>query len=280
MGFGHARFLASQLRAVSLPRSFSTSPVHASGHNKWSKIKTKKGAADAKKSAVFGKAYRDIMVAVRGGGSADPGLNSALAAVLKNAKSVGVPKDNIEKALAKASSTGKDRGDQQVTYEAMAYGSVGVIVECLTDNLNRTAHNIRGILGSHGARLAPVGFLFTRRGYVNVSLDKGDDRDARTERLIEAALESGAEDFEEAETPDDPTTTELEFTCPTENLAKLTAAVTRSGLSRDLLSSELVYAPVDKPESADEDLETKVAELVGALEDNEDTLRVWTTLDS
>jgi len=151
---------------------------------------------DAQKSAIYGKSSRDIVIAVRHGGSTDPEKNHALAAVLKRAKSLGVPKDNIETALRKAAG-GKDKGNQNVTYEALAHGSVGVIIECLTDNTNRTLHNIRDILNTHNARFTPVGFMFQRKGCVRVGFHKMKDIESRVEALIETALEASAEDFEE-----------------------------------------------------------------------------------
>ncbi|KAJ3479691.1 hypothetical protein NLI96_g8884 [Meripilus lineatus] len=210
-----------------------------------------------------------------GGGSADPIQNQTLAAVIKRARAQGVPKDNIENALKKAAG-GKDKGDQQVTYEAMAAGSVGIVIECLTNNVNRTLHSIRDILTSHGARFAPVGFLFERKGSVRVSLQRGEDYSERLERLIETALEADAEDFEESDSGD---VVEVEFICPPSTLSKVTEAVTSRGLADELIGSELVYQPVDAAEPPDEQLESKISNIVDALEENEDTLRVWTTLD-
>ncbi|KDQ59465.1 hypothetical protein JAAARDRAFT_127346 [Jaapia argillacea MUCL 33604] len=254
-------------------RSFSTSPACLSGHNKWSKIKTKKGALDAKRSVVYGRAHRDIIVAVRHGGSADPVKNIMLATALKAAKTAGVPKENIEKALNKASGD-KGKAGQQVLYEAMAHGSVGILIECLTDNANRTVHIMRQILTENNARFAPVGFLFQRKGSVRVVLDPSSD----TDQLIEAALEAGAEDFEEGESTDQGL--EFELTCAPTELGKLTAAVLASSMARELLSSELIYAPVEKAAEPDEDIESKITDLVESLEESEDCLRVWTTLDS
>ncbi|KAI0948341.1 hypothetical protein AcV7_009117 [Taiwanofungus camphoratus] len=202
--------LRLSLPLLPLRRSLFTSTTQLSGHNKWSKIKEKKGANDLQKGAVYSKANRDIALAVRNGGGANPEHNATLAAVLKRVKSQGVPKDNIENAIKKAVG-GKDKGDQHLTYEAMAPGSIGIIIECLSDNVNRTMHSLHNILKDHSARFAPVGFLFQRKGCVKVALDKGEDFDARTERLIEAALEAEAEDFEQVDTADD--TVEIEV-CP------------------------------------------------------------------
>ncbi|KAA1471251.1 YebC-like protein [Dentipellis sp. KUC8613] len=266
--------------ARACPRAFSTSSPVCSGHNKWSKIKQRKGVTDAQKSALYGKTNRDIVVAVRTGGSANPEQNIALANTLKKARADGVPKANIETALAKAAG-GKDKGDQLVIYEAMAHGSVGVIVECLTDNVNRTIQRVREALNHHNARFATVGFMFQRQGCVRVALQKGDDYDARMEKLIDVALAAEAEDFEEQTPTDETGVVEMEFLCPPQSLTKLTKAITEEPLPGvELLSSELIYAPAEKNEVEDEALESKIGELVGELEETDDILRVWTTLDA
>lgn len=252
-------------------RSFSTSFPASSGHSKWAKIKQRKGINDAQKSAIYGRASREIMVAVRNGGSSDPDKNLALSNTLKRARLEGVPKANIETALLKASG-GKDKGNQLATYEAMAHGSVGVLIECLTDNGNRTLHNLRSILNKHNARYATVGFMFQRKGCVRVAVDAG-----QVEALIDTALEADAEDFEEQNASEE--NVEIQFICPTQSLTKLTEAVMSSGHVRELLTSELIYAPTEASESTDEELESRVGEMVYELEENEDILRVWTTLD-
>lgn len=142
------------------------------------------------------------------------------------------------------------------------------------------------------ARFAPVGFLFERKGSVRVSLQRGEDYSERLERLIETALEADAEDFEESDSGDvvevevsleyllaHSSLSMLQFICPPSTLSKVTEAVTSRGLADELIGSELVYQPVDAAEPPDEQLESKISNIVDALEENEDTLRVWTTLD-
>lgn len=137
--------------------------------------------------------------------------------------------------------------------------------------------------------------MFQRKGYVKVSLERGEAKEDRVERLIETALEAGAEDFEESSSENDNLVevevrcsllrgskhvlSSLQFTCETTALAKLTAAVTEPDISHELLASELIYSPTEPSESSEE-VESQLAELVEALEANEDTLRVWTSLDS
>jgi len=113
---------------------------------------------------------------------------------------------------------------------------------------------------------------------VHVVLDQGDDFESRYNDLVDAALEHEADDFEKQNETDEGV--EIQFICPPPALAKLTAALTAPGMSRELLTSELIYAPSDKSEVSDEVLENRVGELVSELEENEDTMRVWTTLDT
>ncbi|KAI0646823.1 YebC-like protein [Trametes meyenii] len=257
--------------------AFHTSLPCLSGHNKWSKIEKRKGANDIKKGQLYSRAFKEIALAVRSGGSADPDQNNVLAAVVKRAKTQGVPKDNIENALKKLSGE-SGKGDSHLVFEAMGPGSVGIIVESLSDNPNRTIKFLSTLLKDHGARLADVKFLFRREGRVKVALDSGEDLDARLEKLVEVALDADAEDFESEDLPDG--TREVEFKCPHTSLHKLTSALTAPGVSRELLSSELVYAPLEPLEDLDDGSSEDLGKLVEAIEDLDDTLRVWTTADS
>ncbi|TFK42911.1 DUF28-domain-containing protein [Crucibulum laeve] len=264
-------------RSLLLHRSFTLSKPTFSGHNKWSKIKQKKGANDQQKSVIYGRANREIMVAVREGGSGDPNLNVQLATVLKRVKELGVPRENIEKALTKATG-GKGKGSESLMYEAIAFNSVGIMIECLTDNANRTLHSVREVLNEHGARLTAVKFMFQRKGYVKVALGSSElELSERVESLIDIALGADAEDFEE--TIEDGISM-VEFTCPPEKLATLTSAILScpTTLAAELQESALIFAPTDTSERSEE-LESKLAELVEGLEGNEDVLQVWTTLD-
>ncbi|KAJ7098118.1 DUF28-domain-containing protein [Mycena belliarum] len=254
-------------------RSFCSSQLVLSGHNKWSKIKEKKGVNDAKKNLAYTKASRDIITAVRLGGSADPDKNSTLAAVLRRLKDV--PKENIQNALDKAARRRDQRGED-VIYEALAFNTVGLVIECTTDNGTRTFAKIREILNNHGARLAPVRFMFDRKGVVKVlSSKEHDDHEARLEALIETALNNGAEDLDELGSSD--TEVEMQFTCAPESLGQLTAALTEPGVCDTLLASENIFSPIDIDDAAPEDpeMEAKISQLVKEIEENEDTKRVW-----
>ena len=163
------------------------------GHNKWSKIKRKKGANDAKRSKMFSRVIKEITVAVKEGGSPDPVFNPRLRLAVANAKGINMPKDNIERAIKKASDS--DSADYlQPTYEGYAPGGVAVFVEATTDNINRTVASIRSIFSKYGGNLATNGsvdFLFERKGIFVVPL-----ADHKRETLELELIDGGAEELE------------------------------------------------------------------------------------
>lgn len=230
---------------------------------------------DVHKGAIYGKISRDVALAVHNGGSTDPALNLQLAAVLKRAKEQNVPRDNIERALAKAKSAGGRVGETS-TYEALAHNSVGLVIECLTDNANRTIHSLRGVLTDHNARFTPVKYMFMRRGFVKIALKTCASEEEWIEKIIDTALENGAEDFERVTSSSG--STEIEFECQPNTLTKVTEAL--GTLSEcELLESQLIYKPIESSDASN-DIENKISHLVEDLEANEDTLRVWTSLDA
>jgi YebC/PmpR family DNA-binding regulatory protein len=149
-----------------------------SGHNKWSTIKRKKGATDAKRGKIFTKIIKEIMISVREGG-ADPAGNSRLRLAIQNAKGANMPKDNIDRAIKKA--TGADaEAYHEITYEGYASNGIAVFVDGLTNNTNRTLANIRYIFGKYNGALGPNGsltFLFDRKGVFTVAAEDVADRD-------------------------------------------------------------------------------------------------------
>ena len=161
-----------------------------SGHSKWSKIKRKKGALDAKRSKLFSKVLKEITVAVKEGG-ADPDGNSRLRLAVANAKGVNMPKENIERAIKKAS----DKDSEKLTeapYEGYAPGGVAVFVECLTGNINRTVSNIRAIFSRGGGNLGTSGsleFLLERKGVFAIPIGDLNEDDFNLE-----VIDAGAED--------------------------------------------------------------------------------------
>ncbi|KIK59666.1 hypothetical protein GYMLUDRAFT_261677 [Collybiopsis luxurians FD-317 M1] len=265
------------------PRHLSTSQLIYAGHSKWANIKQTKGANDAAKSKIFQKATQvskhfetlllvyeikqDILVATRSGG-VDPDKNHALAAVLKRLKAQDVPKENIAKALAKAAKV-KSSGDTS-TYEAMACNSVGIMIECATSNANRTVQTLREILNARGARMAPVGFMFSRNGLVTVGLDsKGSER---FDAVAEMALMNGAQDFEELPGESDSTQPQLQFFCEPSALSELMSQLEKEP-DVSVVGSELIYQPLEKTSLSEEDSEI-LQDLIQILEAHEDVVRI------
>ena len=239
-----------------------------SGHSKWSSIKHKKGAADAKRGKLFSKLSRAIIVAAKEGGG-DPSANLGLQNAIEKARSYSMPKDNIDRAIAKGSGADADAAAfETVVYEGYGPSGVAVIVEALTDNRNRTAGEVRhtfakndGNLGGSGA----VAWLFERRGIVIVEADGVDE-----DELMLAAAEGGAEDVARDGSS-------YQVTSAPEQLATVREAVERAGFTVD--AAELTMVPKTTVEVADENEAKKVLRLMDQLEDNDDVQDVYANFD-
>jgi YebC/PmpR family DNA-binding regulatory protein len=165
-----------------------------SGHSKWHSIKHKKGAADAKRGKVFTRLIKELSVAARAGGG-DPDMNPRLRTIIAEAKASNMPRENIERAIRRG--TGQEPGVsyEEAQYEGYGPGGAALIIDVLTDNKNRTAGEIRHQLEKHGGNLAApnaVAWMFNKKGYIVVEKSKADE-----EKLMNAALEAGADDFQD-----------------------------------------------------------------------------------
>ena len=163
-----------------------------SGHNKWSSIKHKKGAADAKRGKVFSKIAKEIMVTVRASGS-DPNSNITLRALIEKGRAANMPSDNIERAIKRGAGELEGEVLEEVTFEGYGQGGVGLVVQTLTNNRNRSAAEIRHIFTRHGASFAGQGSVlrsFQRKGDIMVDASKVEE-----DKLMELVLEAGAEDM-------------------------------------------------------------------------------------
>ncbi len=163
------------------------------GHNKWSTIKRRKGAEDAKRGKIFTRLARDIMVAAKSGG--DPAANPALRSAVDKARAANMPKDNIERAIKKG--TGELAGGdlEEITYEAYGPHGIPILIQCLTDNRNRTLADVRKTFNRHGGNMAEAGavsWMFDTKGYI--TLERSDDMDA--DELFMTAVDAGADDVE------------------------------------------------------------------------------------
>jgi YebC/PmpR family DNA-binding regulatory protein len=239
-----------------------------SGHSKWSSIKHKKGAADAKRGQLFSKLSKAIIVAAKHGGG-DPANNLALQNAIEKAKSYSMPRDNIDRAIAKGSGADADADAfESIMYEGYGPEGVAVIVEALTDNRNRTAADVRHLFAKHGGNLGTdgsVSWQFDRRGVVVVPTEGVDE-----DELFLAAADGGADDIEQDGTV-------FQITSAPEQLAAVRTAVEEAGFTVD--SAELMLVPKTTVAVDDEAKARQVMRLIDALEDNEDVQDVYANFD-
>jgi YebC/PmpR family DNA-binding regulatory protein len=239
-----------------------------SGHSKWATIKRKKEATDAKRSNMYAKLLRAVEVAAReGGGNVE--ANMTLASAVDKAKSFSVPNDNIERAIKRG--TGADASNthyEEVVYEGYAPGGIAVVVEALTDNRNRTAQEVRHAFTRNGGNLSEAGttlWMFQRRGVIAVDKSAAPPED----RLLELALDGGADDLRDSESSWEILTDPLSF-------SGVKASLEDAGVQ--IASAEIglvpnTYVPVDRSEAR------QVLQLVEALEDLDDVQNVYSNFD-
>jgi YebC/PmpR family DNA-binding regulatory protein len=239
-----------------------------SGHNKWSSIKHKKGAADAKRGKVFTKIIKEIIVAARSGG-ADPDMNPRLRTAIATAKSANMPKDNIERGIKKGSGDLDGVNYEEFTYEGYGPGGAAILLDILTDNKNRAAADVRYIFNKGNGNLGEngcVAWIFETKGVIVCEREKVD-----AENLFELALEAGADDV-----IDEPGAEIIEVHTAPEAFEEVRLALENAGV-------EMVSAEVDKVPSNTVDLEGKHAEqmlrLMDNLEDCDDIQKVYSNFD-
>jgi YebC/PmpR family DNA-binding regulatory protein len=239
-----------------------------SGHSKWSSIKHKKGAADAKRGKLFSKLTRAIIVAAREGGG-DPAANLALQNAIEKARSYSMPKDTIERAVARGAGS-EDDGDvyEPIVYEGYGPGGVALIVEALTDNRNRTAAEVRHIFAKHDGNLAgsgSVAWLFERRGVVLVGAEGVDEDD-----LTLAAADGGADDVERDGSS-------FEISSAPDALSSVRETIEGAGFAVE--SVEVALVPKTNVTVEDEADARKILRLIDALEENDDVQDVYANFD-
>jgi YebC/PmpR family DNA-binding regulatory protein len=239
-----------------------------SGHSKWSTIKHKKGAADAKRGKLFSKLARAIIVAAKEGGG-DPAGNLALQNAIEKARSYSMPKDNIERAIARGSGADADAASfETIVYEGYGPSGVAVLVEALTDNRNRTAAEVRHLFAKNDGNLGTAGavaWLFERRGVAMVAADGVDE-----DELTLAAAEGGADDV----TQDG---SSFQVLAAPESLSSVRAALEAAGFTVE--SAELTMLPKTTVAVEDESAAKKIVRLMDALEDNDDVQDVYANFD-
>ncbi len=232
-----------------------------SGHSKWNNIKRKKEKTDAQKAKVFTKIGREIAVAVKEGG-ADPNSNSKLRELIAKAKANNVPNDNIDRVIKKAGSNdGKDY--ETVVYEGYGPNGIAVIAECLTDNRNRTAADMRHYFDKFGGNMGQSGcvsYLFSDAGIIVIE-NNGLDED----EVMEDCLEAGAGDFDFQDEA-------VEITTEPSELAAVRDAISSK---YNILSAEVEKIPSTYVRLEDEEIAKKMSLMLEHMEDNDDVQQVW-----
>nr|WP_300002265.1 YebC/PmpR family DNA-binding transcriptional regulator [Tissierella sp.] len=232
------------------------------GHSKWNNIKNKKGKEDAKRGKVFTKLGRYIMVAAREGGG-DPEYNPSLKAAIEKAKAENMPNDNIDRAVKKGSGEGAMDNYEEITYEGYGPGGVAIFANCLTDNRNRTAPDIRHAFDKNGGNLGQAGsvtFMFDKKGIIAIERADSVDED----ELTMLAIELGAEDFEVSEEGYEIVIAQEEFDTVKEGLA---------GEGYEFVMAEVTYVPQTTVELNEIDAKN-MEKLIDMLEDSDDVQEV------
>lgn len=237
-----------------------------SGHSKWSTIKRKKGALDAKRGKIFTKLIKEISVAAKEGGP-DPEANPRLRLAIQNAKGQNMPKENIERAIKKSSDD--EASYEELTYEGYAPFGVAVFVECTTDNLNRTVASVRSLFSKYGGSLGvngSVDYMFERKGIFHIKQTDAMDKDDVTLELIDGGAEDVA--FNEGY---------IEVTSAMEDFGNMQTKLDELGLEAE--TAELQRIPATTVSLGDEQFE-QVMKLIDALEDDDDVQKVYHNLDA
>ena len=237
-----------------------------SGHSKWHNIQKTKGAADAKRSAAFTKIAKEIIVAVKQGGSGDPNNNSRLATVIAKAKAANMPNDNIKRTIDKALGAGNTENFESVTYEGYGPGGVAVIVETMTDNRNRTAGSMRHHFDKFGGNLGATGCVswsFDKKGVLVIDNSEGElEEDA----VMMDAMDCGADDFE---AEDDMFTV---YTDP-DDFNAVADALSAKGYT--FVSAQIEMVPQNYQKLESEEQISQMEKLLDIMEDDDDVQNVW-----
>ena len=239
-----------------------------SGHSKWNNIKRKKEKTDGQKAKIFTRMGREISVAIREGGSADPSTNSKLKDAIAKAKANNVPNDNIERILKKAASEGSGENYEALQYEGYGPCGIAVIVETLTDNRNRTAADRRHYFDKCGGNLGQTGcvsFMFNKKGKLIVEAEGLDE-----DKVMEDALEAGASDFAADEDI-------FEITTEPEDFSAVRDDLEAKGYS--FLTAEVQMVPDVLTAIEDPDAVKNMEKLLDMLDDNDDVQDVWHNWD-
>ncbi|MCI8620107.1 MAG: YebC/PmpR family DNA-binding transcriptional regulator [Oscillospiraceae bacterium] len=237
-----------------------------SGHSKWHNIQKTKGAQDAKRAASFTKIAKEMIVAVKEGGSADPNNNSRLATVITKARAANMPNDNIKRVLEKAAGAGSGENYESITYEGYGPGGVAVLVEAMTDNRNRTAGSVRHHFDKFGGNMGASGCVswsFDRKGVLVID---NEDEDYEEDTVMMDAMDSGADDFEAEES------CFTIYTSP-DDFNAVADALTAKGYK--FASAQLEMVPQNYQKLDKEEDKTNMEKMLDLFEDDDDVQNVW-----
>lgn len=238
-----------------------------SGHSKWSTIKRKKGAVDAKRGKIFTKLIKEIMVAAKMGGG-DPTGNPRLRSAILAAKAVNMPKDNIDRAIKKGTGGLDGVIYEEILYEGYGPSGVAVLVDCMTDNRNRTVSEVRYAFSKSGGNMGEsgcVGFMFDKKGVIVV-----DKANITEDKLMELALDAGAEDVVEEDGAFKITTSPTDFDA-------VSVALEQAEVPME--SSAIDMIPQNTIEITEEKVARRVLNMIEMLEDNDDVQNVYANFD-
>ena len=238
-----------------------------SGHNKWSSIKHKKAATDAKRGKIFTRYIREITIAARGGD--DPDANPRLRAAITAAKGVNMPKDNIERAIARGAGGDDAANIDEIRYEGYGQGGVAILVDCMSDNRNRTVSDVRSAFNKGGGNMGESGcvsWMFLHKGQFIFDREKADEN-----QLMDIALEAGAEDV--VDNVDEGC---IEVTCDIAEFGDVQKAIDAAGLEPQV--GEITWIPENSIEVEGETAE-KLLALIERLEELDDVQNVYANYD-
>ena len=242
-----------------------------SGHSKWHNIQKTKGAQDAKRASAFTKIAREMIVAVKEGGSGDPVNNSRLAAVVTKAKAANMPNDNIKRTIEKALGSGDSSSFESMTYEGYGPSGVAVIVETMTDNRNRTASDVRHYFDKYGGKLGATGCVswsFDKKGVIVID---NEERELDEDSVMMAALDAGADDCVADED------TFIVYTNPDE-FQNVADALEKQNYK--FLSAQVEMVPQNYVKLTDEGDIKNMTKMLDMFEDNDDVQNVWHNWDN
>lgn len=236
------------------------------GHSHWAQIKRKKAAQDAKRGQLFTKLIREIVIAVRTGGSGDPEMNPRLRAAIQAARAANMPKENIERAIKKALGLDSDTNYEEAYFEGYGPGGVAILLSTITDNRKRTVSELRHLFSKYGGNLAEPGavaWIFEQKGLIVVP--RKDE-----EKVLEIAIENGAEDTKEYES-------EIEIITLPSDFEKMKSALEAAGI--EILSAKVTMVPKNIIPVNDESTAQSLLKLMEALEDLDDVQQVYANFD-